>query len=768
MAKVQVLSNSQFLPQELLNQEPGSSSPNSPLKHDICIQFDRELDINPCFTKDSIMPGDFDLVDDSKQKLKFPDFLQESNIDAFSISDDFEDLLICKQSCQVYPFFVQLFDMLIPQYDPKVLAQICQSNDFKLIFSEVIEKFPFNFENQFEYILKCLSFPDPETVNQIQFKQFYYFLKILHHLGTYFRQRIVLFNKDKDHISLGHIASFNCLFVFIHIVDQGQDGYEFSFSLKPEKPEKLKQNQGDEDSDSKCFMYGSPEPSLIDSYYQDSNGSKKRFYKLLSSNQPSNSFLLPFYPKRNNSLFYIGCYDTETILDIFHNNSTMYVIALNGSQISIFEGEIGSQKLDDMHTSYRIEENDNTRIRTAKFIIDGQSLTCAVITQTTGDGQGKGFTIDFYVKQLSHQLTKISPSIQLCSRPKSPINFSEIWIKKSSRTFTFAFDYKVIDFRLFAPYKGDAKYGFLFSDNQYNYYISTVTKFGSDQKLVPTKIDVQQQPILGIKNNELTYINNDFNVTAGPLDDFSQFNSIIGVEINNNLFIRIEHEKNNNDYDNDDKILSNSIEYFHPPRIHHQLRYAILSLFDRYKEKVDQVHLFKNPRHLGIIKGFVNVGFNFKTQPIFKSSELIPGIYYEIKKEVVEYSNRTFETKSILSLFFENSGLLVGKNEHRTKCQIAALYSCATVFYVYGPGTKITKYSPKNEAYDNWVCENQPLDVPNLMLSSLLSTYGVLLQMKDDYEFDFALRVLTITERMADDFYAFYQNEFVAKLWDIE
>ena len=99
MATVQVLSNSHFLPQELLNQGPGSSPPGSPLKPDISIQFDRELDINPSFTNDSIIPGDFKLIDDSKQKSKFPEFLQESNIDAFSSSYEFEHLLICSQSC---------------------------------------------------------------------------------------------------------------------------------------------------------------------------------------------------------------------------------------------------------------------------------------------------------------------------------------------------------------------------------------------------------------------------------------------------------------------------------------------------------------------------------------------------------------------------------------------------------------------------------------------------------------------------------------------
>ena len=158
MATVQVLSNSHFLSQELLNQEPGSSPPGSPLKPDICIQFDRELDINPSFTNDSIIPGDFKLIDDSKQKSKFPEFLQESNIDAFSSSYEFEHLLICSQSCQVYPFFVELFDMLIPQYDTKVLAQICQSNDFKVIFFEVINKFPLKFENQFGYIYLIFEF----------------------------------------------------------------------------------------------------------------------------------------------------------------------------------------------------------------------------------------------------------------------------------------------------------------------------------------------------------------------------------------------------------------------------------------------------------------------------------------------------------------------------------------------------------------------------------------------------------------------------------
>ena len=108
---------------------------------------------------------------------------------------------------------------------------------------------------------------------------------------------------------------------------------------------------------------------------------------------------------------------------------------------------------------------------------------------------------------------------------------------------------------------------------------------------------------------------------------------------------------------------------------------------------------------------------------------------------------------------FGNAGMMIGKDVHRTKCQLAAAYSTSTKFNTYGPALKEFNYVPESEVLDNWT-----LAKAKEMLANLVATYSVLLEMKSDVEFNIALNTLKTTKTIRKEFYEFY--EVFKKNWD--
>lgn len=202
-------------------------------------------------------------------------------------------------------------------------------------------------------------------------------------------------------------------------------------------------------------------------------------------------------------------------------------------------------------------------------------------------------------------------------------------------------------------------------------------------------------------------------------------------------------------------ILINSI-FYHPANRNSILKYSILSMFYRYRTHFSR-ELSSQSSVPHIIHANIDCSYNGDFNSIFKNSSS-PGIYTSVieenkDKHTHSYSDKWSTNPIILYTYFHNGKFQTGLTERRTLCQLAAAFSCAYAISVYTSTGKIICYEPPNQNTSIWTKENCLK-----MEKNLIATYGTLLEMKNDYEFEFALNVLETTKDIVLDFKNFLRS----------
>lgn len=508
----------------------------------------------------------------------------------------------------------------------------------------------------------------------------------------------------------------------------------------------------------RCYLFGKEKSIQPESFYsQIQNLISKMEYnseqvmkfdiKAKSILAKSSNFLFPKIEKKDAQLFKIFHPKNITIIDVCFNDTSVYVISSYEFQkqmfIQIYEGNIGTQFLDDMYLCAEImpKESDITILGKITLIKCKYVSTPTAIILTRYKNT---YTIYIYKKPEIKPLNNksISNNFYYPSSSQYYTRWQMIYKKvdgKSAQTFEARVDIVELDF------DGTS---LLFKDEKEDRFIKVSLDYMSSIGGINKYIDENR--------SKLTYVDAKSDDADIPNDApfLSVEKDIIGVEMNNLLFLLLDKKHN---------------VYYHPARNNFYLKSAIKSAFYRYKEQFPKT-FFEKPKDykstfLGIIKASIDVGYSGDINKEFGSNSIIPGIYfatedYEITNAKKPKSNPEIILRK-LSIAFANAGMIIGKDVHRTKCQLIASYAFATDFKVYGPNEKITEFKPKNEVYDNW-----DDDTPQEMLANLVATYGVLLEMKNDHEFNIALKTLKTTKSIYEEFNVFY-DEFKNTLFDI-
>ncbi|OHT16274.1 hypothetical protein TRFO_13279 [Tritrichomonas foetus] len=212
----------------------------------------------------------------------------------------------------------------------------------------------------------------------------------------------------------------------------------------------------------------------------------------------------------------------------------------------------------------------------------------------------------------------------------------------------------------------------------------------------------------------------------------TELNFISCIEINNKIFLIDIYEQ----------------KFYHPARQHFMFKYAIKYLFYQIRNNNTSDFLFQilQPQiHYVKVHASIELQYTGNINNFFHAGSS-PCIGFHFLNCDNDYCSKLF-------VYFFNGNLNSGLDQHRTKCQLAAAYSCASDILMYGPGTRITKFKPENEGYDNWTNEVLLNQVRNM-----IGTYAALLETRNEYEFNTALHVLPTTKYIVDDFYSFYKN----------
>ncbi|KAK8852737.1 hypothetical protein M9Y10_017726 [Tritrichomonas musculus] len=221
----------------------------------------------------------------------------------------------------------------------------------------------------------------------------------------------------------------------------------------------------------------------------------------------------------------------------------------------------------------------------------------------------------------------------------------------------------------------------------------------------------------------------------------------IALEINQRLHVYKYKEK--------DKKHENTISsiLYHPANKNANLYYSILSIFYRYRRHFDHDIKPISERPC-IIHTSIDCGYTGNFNSIFKTGSC-PGIYADRTDIDVyhEYHKQWNDPPFIIYLYFSNGLLQTGFTELRTLSQLAAAFACSYAISIYGSDGRITCYEPQQQ---NTVLWN--FDRFLKMERNLVATYGTLLEMKNDYEFEFALNVLETTKNLVSDFKEFLHS----------
>lgn len=203
----------------------------------------------------------------------------------------------------------------------------------------------------------------------------------------------------------------------------------------------------------------------------------------------------------------------------------------------------------------------------------------------------------------------------------------------------------------------------------------------------------------------------------------TRYTTPIALEINKKLF-----------------LLNKTSQLYHPAWRNSTFRHGIISTFYRFAFHVLPDYFVFGKKttekvYGAIIYPQIDIGYRGNIKSIFTSSHM-PGIF--------EYSDTAFNytpLKDLLPytktdcLFFNNGELRVGLDVHRTKCQLAATSLFAFACTIYGPGMQIRDFLfGKGNPYAK--------SDFTLIHNFLIATYGTLLKMENESEFEYALDVI--------------------------
>lgn len=530
----------------------------------------------------------------------------------------------------------------------------------------------------------------------------------------------------------------------------------------------------------------------VDNAIQDGNEFNVSRY---NQEVTANDLILPKYENKP-TLFTITASHKIKILDMRFKNTSVYVIAAYKNEkdkityVKIFEGSIGDQYLDDMYLCHE------QKIKCIDGVLYGkisfkEEITAIVLYKN----ENSKLQFLFYIKPLTKPIP--NPYISNNFMYASSLQYYTQYLSYVKAPISTGLDIEGFDYNgseLILNYSKGKKYidiNRLPNVNINDKSEKRLNEISSDKSNEDNDDDDDDD------DND----NDDYDDKAlSELDIFEIDKSIyypIGIEISNLVFLLLDKKK--------------SI-YYHPARNNFNLKAAIKSAFYRYKEKMSLIKLNikkDGPMAFGIIKVLIDVGYSDDVNKEFNTNPIIPGIYLKVfdengkpykqkgkagknedddkkddegdfdeedddefdfrkgtgkgrkkpkkkktgnKNKDDDANNRKDKVLYMFSVAFGNAGMIVGKDVHRTKCQLAAAYATSTNFTIYGPTKKITDYCPENEVYDNWT-----LDMAEEMLANLVATYSVLLEMKSDTEFNIALNTLKTTKAIREEFDDFYE-----------